>query len=621
MMEGYYEVDLKGNYTYFNQVVADFHKRSHSEFMGMNCRDHFSPEEAKRVIQIFNNVYKTGIPAQIDACRIIKKDGSVGIIEMTVAVLRDDSGEPAGFHGATRDVTEKIQFEKKLRKSEDKYRNILKNMEEGYYETDLAGNFTFVNAAICKIIGYPADELMGMNYRKYSSPEEAKRITHIFKNVYKTGIPVKIVDCEVIRKNRSISMAETSVSLIKNTSGKPVGFFGISRDVTETKSLKAQLIHAQKMEAVGILAGGISHDFNNLLQAILGYCQIIQLDKPSDYPDLNKLRAIEKSAQRAAELTAQLLAFSRKEDIHPRPLNLNYEVKQIEKLLERTIPKMISIELQLEENLKPVNADSGQLEQVILNIGVNARDAMPEGGGLTIKTENVQLTSTFCQRHLGATPGEHVLLSIADTGQGMDEDVREHIFEPFYTTKETGKGTGLGLAMVYGIIKNHNGYICCESNPDLGTTFNIYLPVIKADVETPEDDQQMLVSKGTGETILVIDDEEILRDLLENMLLRSGYSVIKARNGREGLKLYQKKIAEVDLVILDLILPGMGGKQVLAEILKLNPKAKVLVASGYFLDHNTKDDTIVGAKGFIKKPYDIKKMLDVIQKLVDKPLS
>jgi nitrogen-specific signal transduction histidine kinase/CheY-like chemotaxis protein len=402
-----------------------------------------------------------------------------------------------------------------------------------------------------------------------------------------------------------------------SNSGKITGLCGFARDVTETKQLEAQLLQAQKMEAIGTLAGGISHDFNNLLQGILGYAQILLLDKSNDDPDYIKVREIERAARRATELTGQLLAFSRKVELNPRPMNLNQEIRQVEKLLQRTIPKMIEIELQLEEPLQTVNADPGQLEQVILNIGVNARDAMPEGGQLIIQTKDVSLDQNYCRLNPEAKPGPHVCLSIADTGHGMDQETIERIFEPFYTTKETGKGTGLGLAMAYGIIKNHEGHITCNSNPDEGTQFNIYLPAIKVDVEDESAQIEEPITIGRGETLLVVEDESMLRNLAKDMLVRGGYKVIEANSGEEGLKVYQEKGQEISLVILDLIMPGMGGKQCLAEILKIDPQAKVIIASGYAMSDPEMDDIFSSSKGFIKKPYYFRNMLKVIREVLD----
>jgi CheY-like chemotaxis protein len=372
------------------------------------------------------------------------------------------------------------------------------------------------------------------------------------------------------------------------------------------------------MEAVGVLAGGIAHDFNNILQAILGYTQILLINKPENDPDISKLREIEKSAKRASELIQQLLTFSRKVETKPRPIDLNKQVRDVEKLLERVIPRMIQIELILAEDLKPINAEPAQIEQIIMNLAVNARDAMPDGGKLIIETSNVVLDEDYCRTHAGAKPGEYVMLSISDTGSGMEKDILEHIFEPFYTTKDTGKGTGLGLAMVYGIVKSHNGYIMCYSEPGRGTTFKIYFPAITDEyIEQeplifPED-----LFWGT-ETILLVDDEESIRNLGKQMLERFGYKVLLASNGEEAIEIYRTRMDQISLIILDLIMPGMSGDRCLKELLKINPQIKVIISSGYSPNHSVSKDIEKEAKGFINKPYDLKNLLSAVKEALSR---
>jgi len=296
---------------------------------------------------------------------------------------------------------------------------------------------------------------------------------------------------------------------------------------------------------------------------------------------------------------------------------LNQVVLQVEKLLKRTIPKMIDIELRLTDSVLTVNADPGQVEQVLLNIGVNARDAMPDGGRLIIETENVSPDADLGRLHLGDLGGEYVRLSIADNVQGMTEEVRQHIFEPFYTTKQPGKGTGLGLAMAYGIIHNHGGHILCESQPGKGTTFYIYLPAIKMATARPVSTREDPIQRGNGETILVVDDEEFLRELARDMLSNNGYQVITAGSGESGLSLYREKSDAIALVILDLIMPGMGGKHCMEEILSFNPDAKVVISSGYSMEDPASDEVLQRARGFIQKPYNFRKMLKLLHDVVE----
>ncbi|MBN2125135.1 MAG: response regulator, partial [Deltaproteobacteria bacterium] len=383
------------------------------------------------------------------------------------------------------------------------------------------------------------------------------------------------------------------------------------RDITAHKKLEDQLLHAQKMEAIGTLAGGVAHDFNNLLQAVQGYADLLLLDQKEGDRGYREVQEIRRAGQKAAGLTRQLLTFGRKVESKLRPLDLNAVVKQASALLERTIPKMIDIELHLSEDMMPVHGDPGQIEQILMNLGINARDAMPEGGRVVIETGEVSLDDFYCEGHLGAKAGRYACVRFSDTGCGMDRDTLTHIFEPFYTTKETGTGTGLGLAMVYGIVKSHNGYIMCYSEPGKGTTFKIYLPAIAREAE-PESRKEDAAPPGGTETILLVDDEEYIRSLGAEILSRFGYSVLQAPDGESALEIYRKEGESIDLIILDLIMPGMGGKRCLEKILEVDPEAAVLISSGHSINGPTRETIESGAKGFIAKPYQVTDMLQSV---------
>jgi CheY-like chemotaxis protein len=304
-----------------------------------------------------------------------------------------------------------------------------------------------------------------------------------------------------------------------------------------------------------------------------------------------------------------------------KPLDLNQEVGELRDLVERTIPRMIEVEFHLDGNLKALNADSAQLKQVLMNLVVNAKDAMPEGGKLVIETKNITLDQDFCKRYAEVKPGEYVLLSISDTGHGMDHDTLEHIFDPFYTTKEVGKGTGLGLAIVYGIVKNHEGYVMCSSRPGAGTSFRIYFPMTEVETETVDSmgsPESKPFALGGNETVLLVDDEEFIRELGMDVLGQAGYTVLTANDGEEALKVYRREHGRIDLIILDLIMPGMGGSKCLEELLKVNPQAQILIASGYSPDASTKGTLQSGAADFINKPYDTKQLLLLVRKILDR---
>ena len=524
----------------------------------------------------------------------------------------------------TRDITQFKKVQEKLRLSEKSYRDLFDSVSDLIYSQDLEGRFTNANRALARIFGYRLDEFIGRKASDFMKPE----FKEAFDTTYLEGIKkeghYEGVSSYFTKGGRKIYLEYRS-NLIEPEEGEPF-ISGIARDVTdrilaerEVKRLQSQMLQAQKMEAIGTLAGGIAHDFNNLLQAILGYTQILIMPKEDSDPDVPSLRQIEKAANRASELTQQLLTFSRKVESKPRPVSLNQEVRQVEKLLKRTIPKMIEIELRLEEDLETISADPAQLEQVIMNLGVNARDAMPEGGKLLIETESALMDEAYCRDHLGARAGKYVLLTISDTGLGMDKKTLEHIFDPFFTTKEVGKGTGLGLAMVYGIVKSHRGYIMCYSEPGEGTAFKIYFPVTEEESTDTGSGTRGAepVPEGGRETILLVDDEELLREVGTEMLKRFGYTILLASDGEGALDLYREKGADISLVILDLIMPGMGGEKCLGEILKLNPRAKVVIASGYSINSRAKNALNAGARAFIKKPYEVNEMLRVVREVLD----
>ncbi|MGB9441428.1 MAG: ATP-binding protein, partial [Desulfobacterales bacterium] len=432
-------------------------------------------------------------------------------------------------------------------------------------------------------------------------------------------------ELELHHKDGSTVWVETTARALYINWLSSFGIIGVTRDITERKAseeerkkLQNQLLQAQKMEAVGTLAGGIAHDFNNSLQGILGYTQILIWEKEKGNPDLKLLKQIETATQRASELTKQLLTFSRKVESNLRPLNLNQEVRQLEQLLARTLPKMIAIETHLADDLKIINADSVQVEQMIMNLSINSRDAMPDGGILVIDCRNTILDENYCKRHVDAVPGEYVRLSISDNGKGMDKQILEHVFEPFFTTKKTGKGTGLGLAMVYGIIKNHGGHITCTSEPGKGTTFRVYFPVVEEpDLDQPQRRSELEQIPYGNETILLVDDEDYLRDLGERLLAKFGYSVLTAPDGETAVQIYREHGTQISLVILDLIMPGIGGKNCLDLILEEDLSARVIIASGYSVDGSTQKELELKTKGFVSKPFELNQMLNMVRKTLD----
>jgi PAS domain S-box-containing protein len=479
---------------------------------------------------------------------------------------------------------------------------------------NLSGETIYINPAFTQVFGFSMEVVQGRPI--LFVPEcEMEKTRELIKNVLR-GESVSGFEAKRLTKDGRTLDVTVSSSCYKDHEGKIAGVVMILRDVTGVKQIEKQLLHAQKMEAVGTLAGGVAHDFNNLLQAIQGYAELLLFRTEESEPAHRALQQILHAARRGSELTQQLLTFSRKVESRKQPLNLNREVRQTKKLLERTIPKMIEIELRLGEDVKIIHADPTQVEQVVMNLVINAKDAMPEGGRVVLETENVTLDEEYCGSHLGARPGDYVLLTISDNGQGMDEVTLEHIFEPFYTTKEFGKGTGLGLATVYGIVKSHDGYIVCYSKSGEGTAFKTYFPIIKLQEESDENIVETAIKGGT-ETILLVDDEDVIRDLGEQILTDFGYTVLSVADGESALEFYRKEKGRVELVILDLIMPGMGGRRCLEQILQINSGAKVLIASGYAANASSEETRKIGAKGFLGKPYSLQQMLQEVRRVLD----
>jgi signal transduction histidine kinase/CheY-like chemotaxis protein len=453
--------------------------------------------------------------------------------------------------------------------------------------------------------------VIGRSYRDSVDEENKKKIFEAFNTVFKTGGTSKVLDWEVKGKDGSVRFVETSIALVKGQDDVPVGFRGLIRDITERKQteethkkLELQLRHAQKMEAIGTLAGGIAHDFNNILMSIQGNVSIMIMDiDPSD-PYYENLKKIEDSVENAASITKQILGFARAGKYYIKETDLNELVEKTSKLFSPA-RKEINIHTELQEKVWPVKADQSQIEQALLNIYVNAWQAMPSGGNLYIVIENVVIDETYITT-FAIQLGRYVRISITDTGVGMDEATRQRVFDPFFTTREIGRGTGLGLASVYGIIKNHGGFINVYSEKGKGSTFNIYLPAC----ENMKDDKKKETDRrisGTG-TILFVDDEKMIIDVGQAILKKLGYNVITATGGHEAIDVYEKNWDKIDLVVLDMIMPDMNGSEVFDRIREINPDVKVMLSSGYALNDQAAGIMEKGCNGFIQKPFNVNKL-------------
>jgi two-component system cell cycle sensor histidine kinase/response regulator CckA len=547
--------------------------------------------------------------------RRTRHDGTPVDLAVSTAPLYDAQGRLAGTVYLAADISDRKQAEEALQESEARYRTLVETSPDAIVLTDLNGKFMMANrgAAVLAHVESAA-QMIGRSVLEFVAPEDLPRAAEGLQNALESGI-LRVDQYSLVRGDGTRVPVEYSASPVMDPQGRPQAFVGVIRDVSERKQAEARLLQAQKMEAVGRLTAGIAHDFNNLLTAINGFAELVQLRLTPEDPLGEMVGRILHSGRRAADLVRQLMAFSRQEDFQPRVLNLNAVVSEMETMLHRIIGEDIELKTALGHDLWPVKADPTQIEQVLANLVVNARHAMPAGGRLAIKTANV----TLSRRHAmpGATPGDYVLLSVRDSGVGMTEEVKARIFEPFFTTKEKGKGTGLGLATVYGIVHGSGGHIYVDSEPGKGTTFSVYMPrtLEEAPVATTglSEDQP---SAG-HETILLVEDDETVRGLAQFVLDGQGYAVIAARTGDEGLASASQHARPIDLLVTDMVLPGRGGMEVADLLRNTYPAVKVLFISGYSDELAARQGDLAPGAAFLSKPFTALDLARKVRRLLD----
>ncbi|MBI3408624.1 MAG: PAS domain S-box protein [Planctomycetes bacterium] len=544
----------------------------------------------------------------------IRKDGTRFLARLTTFALRDDADQLLGFSRIVRDITSQRREEESLRSSVD-------HSVDAIITIDEHGIIQACGRAAQKIFGYAPAELIGRPVNVLMPEPWRSEHAVYLANYFRTGI-AKIIgnvrEVTGLRRDGSTVPLEAVITEFSLAGGR--FFTGILRDVTERKKLQEQLWQSQKMEAIGQLAGGVAHDFNNLLTVIACYSEMVLVSLPANDPHRALIAEVVKAGNRASSLTSQLLAFSRKQILAPKVLNLNDVVANSEKMLRRMIGEHVSLVTDCDPALKPVRVDRSQIELVIMNLAVNARDAMQQGGTLTLKTCNCRLDNEQCQQHLGCKPGDYVVLTVTDTGCGIAPETKVHIFEPFFTTKEVGKGTGLGLATVYGIVKQSEGFLAVDSSVGLGTTFTVFLPaVLEVSPTLHLDHEDQAVRRGS-ETVLIVEDEDVVRKLARHILELHGYQVLEATNGPEALNIVETSVGPIDLMITDVVMPGMSGQQLAEIVLPRRPKLKVLYMSGYL------DVAIVRGGGgdatdiFLQKPFSTPSLTRKVRDVLDCPL-
>jgi two-component system, cell cycle sensor histidine kinase and response regulator CckA len=552
-----------------------------------------------------------------------KKDGTIIHALITTVSRRDRHGTVTGFQGTIRDITERTRAEEVLRNTVQRFYTILSSLYAGVLIVTEEGTVEFANQAFCDMFdlddspfslrGLRAPEMMGKILRAYANPFEA--VARI-KEVVARQQAVKGEEI-AIRGGRTYVVDFIPIFVDGVRCGRlwhHIDITGRKNAENEREILRNQLAQSQKLEAIGTLAGGIAHDFNNMLTVINGYTEMILSERAEDHPLCSDLEKILATGRKGADLVQRLLALSKRSDISLQPLDVNRPVDNAVAVMERTFPKLITIRKVLGEDLHLVNADALQVEQALMNLCINAKEAMPSGGRLTIETRNALVDDPYCRLCGGTAPGRYVLIEVSDTGGGMSKETMDRIFDPFFTTKgwDSTKGTGLGLSVAKGIVEQHDGWIACQSERGHGTTFTIYFPVLE-DLRVSPNDEPSAQPVSAGEKILVIDDEEYILDLGRLILERSGYTVITASEGTEALKIYASQYRDIGLVILDLVMPHMDGIKCLEELVEINPAVKVVISTGRSLALDERDRFSSYARGFINKPYNVQQLVRTVQ--------
>lgn len=495
------------------------------------------------------------------------------------------------------------QAQKKLADSEARYRSLVENINDVIFSLDVEGIITYISPVMHSLSGFSPEQVIGQSFKTFIHPEDLATLISIFEQTL--AGKVEPHEFRLLEKTGTFRYVRSSSRPLMED-GEVIGLSGSLSDISEHKKLEEQLRQSQKMESIGRLAGGVAHDFNNMLSVILGGTELLRRKISPDDPAFKYLDQIAKAADRSREITRQLLAFSRKEIVSPKPVNLNSLIIESEKMLARLINEDIKLTFRPATNLWTVMIDPSQIDQILMNLAVNARDAMPDGGSLTIETANIHVDESYCQHCLDARSGSYVQLTISDTGIGMSKETREQIFEPFFTTKAVGQGTGLGLATVYGIVTQNNGFICVYSEPEQGSAFKIYLPrLLEKPIEESESPQLEL--RGSG-TVLLVEDEEMLLMVATSMLEEIGYTVIQASNPIDALAICQKADQQIDLILTDVVMPGMNGKVMVDRIRSMRPTTKVLFMSGYTADIVAQRGIVEEGMYFIQKPLNINQL-------------
>jgi PAS domain S-box-containing protein len=604
---------IDGTLIDFNQSMLTLFGYAREEMTQLNAEALYLDPVDRRAFR--EMIERHGVVRDFEV-RLVDKDGRVMDCLINSTPQIDEQGEVVGYKGAIREITDQKQAGETLRKERDFSEAATGSLPGLFYLFDDQGRFLRWNRNLERLTGYSAKQIAEMSPLDFFVGEDRKTIEDGITEVFDKGQTTAEVDL-VARDGTKTPYFFTGELVVLDGRRCVVG---TAIDLVERRRLETQLRQSQKMEAIGRLAGGVAHDFNNVLTVILSNSEMLAGQLSPEDPRRQELIEIRDAAQRAATLTRQLLAFSRKQVLKPRVLSLNAVVVTLEKMLRRLIGEDIELVTVLQPDLCPVEADPGQLEQIVMNLAVNARDAMPEGGSLSIETGNAEVDEVFARKHFPMVPGRYVMLVVCDSGAGMDAETQRHIFEPFFTTKPRGRGTGLGLSMVYGIVKQSGGYIWAYSEPGLGTTFKIYFPR----VEGARGDAEAAVSESSSppgrETILLAEDEDSVRRLARRILEEAGYTVLEAREATEALTISEGWDGPIDLLVTDVVMPELNGRELAERLSVLRPGIQILYISGY-TDHDVLDGIVGPGNNFLQKPFTPESLASKAREALDVPES
>jgi len=614
--------DLKGKILAVNTAIQSLTGFVKEEIEGKHFTKlptvHFS--DIPSFVKIFKAIIE-GKPVKNVSFKFKRKDGTSRWGEADIGLIKVES-KTVGVQAVIKDITERKEIEEALQESKEKYRCVVENAKEAIVVAQ-DGILKFVNPRTLEITGYSESELLSLSFIEFIHPDDRSMVLENYKKRLQGEKVPEVYSFRMVTKEGKTRWLQISAVLI-SWDNRPASLNFLT-DITEIKSAEEelkdkerQLLQVQKMEAIGRLAGGVAHDFNNLLTAIIGYTDILLLHPKLEQELKKYVEQIKNSSDRASSLIQQLLAFSRRQMMQAKTFDLNKLVANIDKMLRRLIGEDIELFTVFEKDLGLIKADPGQIEQVIMNLAVNARDAMPTGGKLIIETKNIKLDQAYFENRVNGQPELYIMLCVTDTGIGMDEETKRHIFEPFFTTKEVGRGTGLGLSTVYGIVKQSGGYIWVYSEPDKGTTFKCYFPRVDDAILEQESKQEKSLMQGGRETILLVEDEFIVRNLISNILKHYGYTVIESENGEKALEVRaQCSEQPVDMLITDVVMPGISGRVLADRLQSVYPEMKVLYISGYTDDAIVRHGVLDHGIPFLQKPFAPKDLAKKVREILD----